>query len=258
MLLTDMAGRDRVLGNVVCFPYAGGAPSLFRTWPADIPGWANLWAVNLGGRERRLREPAKSDLKEQVDELVEAVAPLARLPLLLYGHSVGAVLAAHVAQELFPVSGAPAALIVAASPSPWYAAGPQQDPPQPPLSDLTGERLRKLAQETLGLDESVVGRPEWLELFELLQPALRADLAIAECEPYLRERAIAGPVHVLYGADDTAVGRDAVAGWTRLTSGPTSVAAVRGGHFFVRSEPSLVPDVVMPALVSTVRSGDRS
>ena len=40
--------------RLICFPYAGGGPSLFRGWPLELSQQVEVCAVQLPGREARM------------------------------------------------------------------------------------------------------------------------------------------------------------------------------------------------------------
>ncbi|MFJ9106244.1 thioesterase II family protein [Streptomyces sp. NPDC102405] len=222
--LKDLTGRHDAACHLVCFPYGGGGPSTFRTWPAGLPRQAGVWAANLAGREGRFAEPPLTDLRQQVEELAAAVRPLSDRPLVLFGASLGATLAAHVAQEIFPAMSAPATLVVAARRAPWSPSPPSRRFAHLPDADF----LDALA-EGGGIDTRVRNSPE---LLELVMPVLRADAHLAEAEQYVKEKALNGCVHGFYGLADAAVDRAETEQWQRFTTGTFQAVGIEGGHFF--------------------------
>src|SRR4029453_18366937 len=42
--------------RVFCFHHAGGGASSYRAWAGELPAWLELCAIQLPGREGRLRE----------------------------------------------------------------------------------------------------------------------------------------------------------------------------------------------------------
>lgn len=87
--------------RVLCFPHAGGGTATYRSW-APLASELEVWAVALPGREHRFGEPATSSVRERVariaDDCLEELG--AALPVVLFGHSMGALLAFEVAREL--------------------------------------------------------------------------------------------------------------------------------------------------------------
>src|SRR5579883_2155511 len=86
--------------RLFCFPYAGGAASIYRLWPQLLPETIEVHAIQLPGREGRLLEPTYVRLAPIIDEVTQAIAPLLDRPFALFGHSLGALLAFELARQL--------------------------------------------------------------------------------------------------------------------------------------------------------------
>src|SRR5262245_46733711 len=85
--------------RLLCLPFAGGASSLYRSWPRALPS-IEVWPVELPGRGARMDEPPCADMTELCDGLSAAIDQVADLPLALYGHSMGARIAFELARRL--------------------------------------------------------------------------------------------------------------------------------------------------------------
>ena len=92
--------RDKPRARLICFPHGGGGTQAFRAWPDCLPEWLEVLAINPPGRGARLREPAIDDMARMVAEITAALTPALDLPFLLFGHSVGALIAFEVARAL--------------------------------------------------------------------------------------------------------------------------------------------------------------
>jgi pyochelin biosynthetic protein PchC len=94
--------------RLLCFPWAGAAASVYRSWAAALPPGVELVAAQYPGREDRSREPFATDLEALADEVVEALIDhladageaLEDTPLTLFGHSAGASVALATARLL--------------------------------------------------------------------------------------------------------------------------------------------------------------
>ncbi|GDY88304.1 hypothetical protein SAVCW2_75030 [Streptomyces avermitilis] len=101
--------------RLLCLPYAGGSPVMYRTWDKALAGTADVLPLCLPGRAHRWGEPLEHDLHRIADDVAEATAPLQKdLPLALFGYSLGALLAFEVARGLARRGRPPLLLIVAA------------------------------------------------------------------------------------------------------------------------------------------------
>ena len=101
--------------RLFCFPFAGGGASTYRGWPAHLPADIEVAAVQLPGREERLRETAFHDATELCVKLVDVLAPYFDRPFAFFGHSMGALVAFELARVLRKSGGpSPAHLFVSA------------------------------------------------------------------------------------------------------------------------------------------------
>src|SRR5689334_9327956 len=88
--------------RLFCLPYAGGGISIFRTWSQYLPPTIEVCAIQLPGRENRLREPAFTQITPLIQALDAALPSLLDKPYALFGHSMGAIIAFELARLLLP------------------------------------------------------------------------------------------------------------------------------------------------------------
>src|SRR5262245_12321516 len=79
--------------RLFCFPYAGGAAGVFASWSALLPEWIDVWALQMPGRENRLREPPLRSTTAIVEGVMSVPDCFDDLPYALFGYSLGAVVA---------------------------------------------------------------------------------------------------------------------------------------------------------------------
>jgi len=84
--------------RLFCFPYAGGGASAYRSWAAPLPDEIEVCAIQLPGRENRLREPLFTRLAPLVETLAGALEPSFDIPFAFFGHSMGALIAFELAR----------------------------------------------------------------------------------------------------------------------------------------------------------------
>jgi pyochelin biosynthetic protein PchC len=244
-ILRKLSQVPDAAATLVCFPYAGGGPRVFRQWPRMLPGFVQVYAAQLAGREGRAAEQPLTDLRSQVTELVAAVRPLGDRPLVLFGHSLGATLAAHVAQEVFPVLSRPSALVVAARHSPWGPAPVARE------STMDDEELVEAFHRGGGIDKLVLENPE---LRRAAVGPLRADVRMAESAQWLTEAALSSPLYALWGTRDPAIGESEMRHWARFSSGVFRAFPMPGGHLFATTDPRPVIGILASLLESLVRA----
>ncbi|RII89311.1 thioesterase II family protein, partial [Clavibacter michiganensis] len=80
---------------------AGGAATAYRGWAPFAPRGVEVLAVQYSGRGDRYGDPVSPDLDTLAAEVAEAVDALPeRLPVVLFGHSMGALVAYETARVL--------------------------------------------------------------------------------------------------------------------------------------------------------------
>ena len=79
--------------RLLCFHYAGGGASVFNKWVEKIPAEFDIVAVQLPGRENRFNEEPHRNHKEAVLAIYEDFKLLNDKPYVIFGHSMGALLA---------------------------------------------------------------------------------------------------------------------------------------------------------------------
>lgn len=222
--------------RVVCFPHSGGSATAFGEWSTAMPPGVELMAVQYPGRGDRFGEPLVDDVAAMAGH---AAADLLRLPprdYVLFGHSLGAVVAYETALVLRDAGEEPRTLCVSACEPP----GSVED------GDLHLAPDDEFWSTLVGLGGIEPGIAEHVELRELLLPTLRSDLrAHAEYRPRPGAKPLSCVVRCYHGAGDPLVDEARLGEWAEVTSGEFTVRARPGGHFHVTTDVAeLVADIV--------------
>jgi medium-chain acyl-[acyl-carrier-protein] hydrolase len=223
---TSCPGPDCPAGAVrlLCLPYAGGGANAYRPWAQLLQPEVELWLAHLPGRERRIREAPIHSLQTLVRELDSALAGHG-VPIALFGHSFGAVVAYELACRLAAMGRGPSGLVVSGQPAPNRVRAQG-------LSELPDEELVEAVRGLGGTPEEVLLHPE---LMEMMLPVIRADMAAYDSwRPQADEpAALACPVVAYRGLQDPRTPEGSMAGWARVTTGAFRERVFDGDHFFV-------------------------
>src|SRR5215475_13419703 len=213
--------------ELFAFPYAGGGIGAFHSWQNHLPSWIGIHLVQLAGRENRFLEPPASRAMEIVQPVSRAIAAIHRTPFIIFGHSMGAVLAFEVARQLRRISSSfPAALIVSGR------CAPQLQPGIPRISHLDDAPLVSRAFELFGgIPPEVL---ENQELIELMAPVLKADLRLAEDYEYVAEPPLECPVAAYGGDRDPWASTHELDAWREQTRSGFVREQFPGHHFYLR------------------------
>lgn len=231
--------------RLFCFPYAGGSAATYRSWSEVFPPDVEVQAVQLPGREWRLKEEPYSSVFPLVEDLAVVLKDLFDTPFAFFGHSLGALISFELARELRRRGLAlPAHLFLSGHRAPQL---PRQEPSiHDAPDDVFYDGLRTLE----GTPEELLGNQE---LMELLLPALRADFAMAETYEHHAEPPLDCPISVFGGLGDRVTDRPKLEPWAEHTTREFKVRMVPGGHFFVEESRDLVLRAVFQDLLPVTR-----
>jgi surfactin synthase thioesterase subunit len=223
-LLRTSAARSGVMARLICFGHAASGASSFARWLTSAPSRIDIWRVQLPGREDMYLVPPVDDLREIVPGLTEEVLAASndRVPLVLYGHSMGAALAHQVALALREKDlGLLKGLIVSGRRAPQLPATRRLH------HELTDAELTTVMTEADPTSE-LWKRPHWRHhYFDLI----RRDSAAVERIPPLREPGLTIPIVAFHGIRDGWVSEEELAAWKAATRGPFVLRRYDGGHF---------------------------
>jgi len=229
--------------RLFCFPYAGGAASVYRPWIERLSPDVHVHPVQLPGRETRMREQAFDRIESLTASLADALVPHLDRPFALFGHSMGALIAFELARELRRRQApAPVRLLVSGHRAPQIprTRTTRYDLPEP---ELVAE-LRHLG----GTPPEVLAHPE---LMQLVLPLLRADFAVVETYTHREAPPLDCPITAFGGVDDRDANEPLMDAWRAQTRGAFALHMFPGGHFFLKDTTSAVLDLVSRDLRQT-------
>ncbi|MEU1970513.1 alpha/beta fold hydrolase [Microbacterium sp. NPDC019599] len=232
--------------RLLVLPHAGGSSAISVGWHAALPADVEVVDVDLPARGGRIREPPLASVDEYVERLLLAHADaLSDRPLVIYGHSLGAIAGFELSRRLVAGGTPPLQLVVSGRGAP-HLPSRHAHVHHLPRADF----LRALS-ELEGTPQAVLDDDE---LMDLLLPALRADFRISERYEYRPGPTSPVPLLVLAGRADREVLPFEAAEWARHTTAGCTVETLPGGHFFPLTDP--VPFLTI--LARAIRSAGAS
>jgi surfactin synthase thioesterase subunit/acyl carrier protein len=222
--------------SLLCVPFAGAGPSFFHPWRELAGDRWRVVTVELPGRERRIMETPYRNVVEAAKNSIDAVAadlgPGART--VLFGHSLGAVLAYELAHLLSTRDIHVQRLVVSGSPGPWT----QRERRATGLADA--EFLARV-EEFAGFRHEALDHPE---LRELILPMLRADCEMHESYVPSTDEPLSAPITSIRGSADSLVTADDAQKWRDATTDEFHYVELDGGHMYLVDLGRQVLDVI--------------
>ncbi|MFE5513656.1 thioesterase II family protein [Streptomyces sp. NPDC056529] len=245
--LRQYAPADAGAPCLVVFPHAGGSAGFFTPLARALAPAVRVLAVQYPGRLERRTHPPAGDVRELARHALVAVAEAVAgtpagdgtAPLVLFGHSMGSLVAFEAALLGERGAGpAPAALLASGGRAPALT---RVDPSILRSDDSLVEEVLLLG----GTDRAVLDDPD---LRGLILPALRADYrALQSYVPDPTAR-VSCPVRALVGDHDPLVPVADARRWRDHTTGPFRLRVLPGDHFYLNPRLTDVADTVRTVL----------
>lgn len=223
--------------RLVCFPYAGAGASVFHRWVDVLPETVELHAVQLPGRETRIREVPVRDMNQLIKRIHPEIVTLFDGPVFFFGHSMGALIAYEYSLYLgYAHNMEPNHLFLSGR------RGPNIPSKREPIHDLPDDQFIDQIRKLGGTPEEVLTSPE---LLGLMLPLLRADFALIENHLLEGGRYLSCPTTAMGGESDPKVSASDLSDWREATVGRFREKMYSGGHFFLNEHyPEIVREIV--------------
>ncbi len=210
--------------QVFCLHFAGGSAYSFDFLLPYLSSNSELVPLELPGRGRRVQEQfLTTSSAASADYTRQIIDRWNREPFVLYGHSMGATLAGHVAQQLEAAGVCPEKIIVTGDPG--AGAGTNQE-----RYLLDRDNFLRELREMGGMPADFFKHEALLDLF---LPILRADFEVIEGKEELPLPSFRTPVLVIMGGEEEDVAE--IDNWKRLTQTHCETRVVEGDHFFIHN-----------------------
>ncbi|MFF3005507.1 thioesterase II family protein [Kitasatospora sp. NPDC057940] len=228
--------RPEATRRLVCLPHAGGSAGFYRPWANHLSAAVELQLVQYPGREERIEDPFVQDAATLVAQLTQALLETDRpgVETVVFGHSMGALLAYETVQSLHAQGLPVARLVLSGYPPPQAPAGSGDGPagraPARPRGD--DELLATVAGHG-GTQMSIFDDPD---IREMVLPILRNDYLLIDSYRPTALRPVDCGVVVLTGDSDVTVSVERARGWEALAGKEFAFHVLPGGHFYLTAQ----------------------
>jgi mycobactin phenyloxazoline synthetase len=225
----------RANGAVVLFPHAGGAAAAYRSLAKALSAnGSDTYIVQYPQRADRLQDPAADTIGELAQQLFDAAEWKKAVPLHLFGHCMGAVVAFEFAR-IAESHGVDVRRL-------WASAGqaPSTVAESPPLPTSHRDVLADML-DLGGTDPRLLDEEDFVAL---LVRAVQADYRALDRYACAADVRITADIRAVAGERDHRVTREQMRRWASHTSGDYTLTLFDGGHFYLNDHLDAVARMV--------------
>lgn len=224
---------------LVCLPYAGAGPSVFNGWRPLLQDAFEMVQPSFAGKEKRFAQPPQVDMGAQVADIaMQLREPLERrpaAPVVVFGHSLGAILAYELGRMIERRSPTrPLHLVASGSASPLLRRRGK-------ASGLSDDEFVREVESLAGYTHPALADPD---MRGLLLPALRADVEMHESYRHAWKAPSAIAITCLHGRQDQVVNVEEARKWHDVTRGQFELQDAEGGHMVWVENPQMLGEVL--------------
>ncbi|TMR90116.1 thioesterase II family protein [Nonomuraea basaltis] len=246
--------RDGAEVRLLMFHHAGGSAASYHQLASRLPPWCEPCLFELPGRGVRSGEPFAPDYASAAGPAVAAVVSTADRPTVLFGHSLGALLAHTVACDVpEPARKMIRSVVFSACPPPGWVARRARHPSGPfllwPAEALDAELRRRG-----GCPKEVFEHPD---LLRYARTVLSQDMHLVDTYRAPSGELAGGDHRLWLARDDLSLPPGTPQGWTDDLGVAPGTRWFGGGHFYLDTHRSEVA-AALANLAEQARSFQRA
>lgn len=212
--------------KVFCLPYAGGSKSIYFDWIKKYASVAEIIPIEYNGHGSLFSEPFYQSADEAADDICNRISNEHPQNYIIYGHSMGSLIALLVAVKLEEkgYNPLPKALIVGGM------RPPDLERKRGKISHLPKGEFMKEMFDMGQTEPEVMNEPE---LVDMLYDIFYADIKLLETYVHDKSlRKISIPIVVMTGKKDPATSLSKMKKWDTYTHNNFHIKEFNAGHFF--------------------------
>jgi len=238
--------RENAKIRLICIPHGGGGSHVYKEWAEKLPDFIEVYALNFPGRGSRREENAICNMFELRDKIANVISQISDKPYVMFGHSVGALVAYEVAKEIEKQGIMPPLRLILSA-----HKAPEDSKEDEPMYTLSDEDLMSKILELGLLPQNVL---ENKELLDFILPPLRADFEISETYEYEKSDALNIPITATFGKTDPLLNEQDIQKWEKYTNSEYKIKEYDGDHFYTVSKQDILFNDIVKELKQDLKA----
>ncbi|MBK5424554.1 MULTISPECIES: thioesterase II family protein [Bacillus] len=212
--------------KLFCFPHAGGSAFSYAKWKNYFNPYIEVVPIELAGRGYRIEESLYQSMEEAVNDVYTSIVKqIEHSPYILYGHSMGSLIAYEVARKIQDSKNVLPEFLVLSG----------RNHPNSKMKNIrhnfSNEQFKR---EVIAMGGTPSGLLQSEELMGIFLPILRADFKIVET--YIHDNNMQAcdiDFLIFNGENDEFTTYNQVIKWEQYTSKTCTFHSFKGNHFFL-------------------------
>lgn len=218
----DIIKNNNGLINLFCIPYAGANGSIFHSWKQKISNEINLYSFHLPGRGKLFSDKFIHEMEQLVDILFHTIIKYFDRKIVLFGYSMGGLIAFALAKRLENAGFNIDSLIISATkPMHFYIDKKHL---------LSDDELKEDLRIYNATSKSIL---EHKEIMNLILPIYRNDCCLINSYKPEVIKTIKAPVYLFNSEDD--IEKMVMLEWNNYFVNEAQYIKFEGDHFFIHS-----------------------
>ncbi len=230
------------LDSLYCFPFAGGAPSVYFPLSESLNGIFNISAINFPGKGVLIGEPSLKSMDQLMEYAFSALEYDRAFdkPYYIMGYSLGSKVATmlieKIAKQGLPL---PRKVYLCASEPPNCKTS------RKPSKGMSDDEFIELLKSMNGTSNDILDNKELMDIY---LPSIRADFNISDSfYKDAPDRPFCVEAVIIYGNYDHFLSSENIELWSKFYN-KTSFFDLEEGHFFLTERPSLIKEIIISSI----------
>lgn len=212
--------------SIYCFPFAGGSAGSYYGLKKALEQTEGVLVVpmELRGRGSRFSEPLYDSFEDAIEDAYQQVKKhLNGERFIIFGHSMGAILAYEVSRKINLEDGISNFTLIVSGMNPPHARKKEN------LHSLSIDEFMVQMEKLGGIPKEVL---ENKELYKMCSRIMFSDVSMLELYESEKAEPLLVPICVLYGEKDS-VTNERIYEWSSYTEKECEIHSFPEGHFYI-------------------------